>query len=159
MTSWTVQGILHTRILEWVAFPFSSGSSQPRDQTHVSHIAGGFFTSRATKEAQEHWSGWPIPSLGDLPDPGIEPGFPALQADTLPTELSGKPLVHFWWSENCKLDSGTLENKENWFSVFIIEISSQIIDKDHLLQLCTQVQCEALQNFKMPQCRPCQSNL
>ena len=33
------------RILEWVAFPFSRGSSQPRDQTHVSHIAGEFFTS------------------------------------------------------------------------------------------------------------------
>ena len=33
------------RILEWVAFPFSRGSSQPRDLTQVSHIAGGFFTS------------------------------------------------------------------------------------------------------------------
>ena len=33
------------RILEWVAFPFSRGSSQPRDQIQVSHIAGRFFTS------------------------------------------------------------------------------------------------------------------
>ena len=41
---YTVQGILQARILEWVAFPFSRGSSQPRDQTQVSHIAGGFFT-------------------------------------------------------------------------------------------------------------------
>ena len=40
-----VPGILQARILEWVAFPFSSGSSQPRDQTEVSHIAGRFFTS------------------------------------------------------------------------------------------------------------------
>ena len=40
-----VHGILQARILEWVAFPFSWGSSQPRDQTHVSHIAGGFFAS------------------------------------------------------------------------------------------------------------------
>ena len=39
-----VHGILQARILEWVAFPFSRGSSQPRDQTQVSHIAGGFFT-------------------------------------------------------------------------------------------------------------------
>ena len=38
-------GILQARILEWVAFPFSRGSSQPRDQTQVSHIAGRFFTS------------------------------------------------------------------------------------------------------------------
>ena len=37
------RGILQARILEWVAFPFSRGSSQPRDQTQVLHIAGGFF--------------------------------------------------------------------------------------------------------------------
>ena len=48
---YTVYGILQARILEWVAFPFSRGSSQPRDQTQVSRIAGGFFTSWATKEA------------------------------------------------------------------------------------------------------------
>ena len=42
---YTVYGILHARILEWVAFPFSQGSSQPRNQTQFSHTAGGFFTS------------------------------------------------------------------------------------------------------------------
>jgi len=42
---YTFHGILQARILEWVAFPFSRGSSQPRDQTQVSLIAGGFFTS------------------------------------------------------------------------------------------------------------------
>ena len=41
----TVHGILQARILEWVAFPFSRGSFQPRDQTQVSCIARGFFTS------------------------------------------------------------------------------------------------------------------
>ena len=41
---------------------------------------------------QEHWSGLPFPSPGDLPNPGIEPGSPALQADSLPTELPGKPF-------------------------------------------------------------------
>ena len=49
---YTVHGILQARILEWVAFPFSKGSSQPRDQTQVSCIAGGFFTRWATREAQ-----------------------------------------------------------------------------------------------------------
>ena len=48
---YTVRGILQARILEWVAVPFSRGSSQPRDRTQVSHIAGGFFTSWATREA------------------------------------------------------------------------------------------------------------
>ena len=38
-------GILQARILEWVVFPFSRGSSQPRDQTQFSHSAAGFFTS------------------------------------------------------------------------------------------------------------------
>ena len=42
---YSVHGILQARIVEWVAFPFSKGSSQPRDQTQVSCIAGGFFTS------------------------------------------------------------------------------------------------------------------
>ena len=41
---YTVHGIFQARIL-WVAFPFSRGSSQPRDQTHVSLLAGRFFTS------------------------------------------------------------------------------------------------------------------
>ena len=41
---------------------------------------------------QEYWSELPFPSPGDLPDPGIEPGSPALQADSLPTELLGKPI-------------------------------------------------------------------
>ena len=43
---------------------------------------------------QEHWSGLPFPFPGDLPDTGIEPMSPvspALQADSIPTELSGKP--------------------------------------------------------------------
>ena len=47
----TVHGILQVRILEWVAFPFSRGFSQLRDRTQVSHIAGGFFTKGATREA------------------------------------------------------------------------------------------------------------
>ena len=64
---YTVHGILQARILEWVAFPFSRRSIQPRDQTQVSHIAGGFFTSWATREAQQYWSGYPNPSPADLP--------------------------------------------------------------------------------------------
>ena len=40
---------------------------------------------------QEYWSGVPFPSPGDLPDPGIEPWSPALQADALPCEPPGKP--------------------------------------------------------------------
>ena len=47
---YTVHGILQASILGWVAFPFSRGSSHPRDRTQVSHIAGRFFTNWAVRE-------------------------------------------------------------------------------------------------------------
>ena len=57
-TPWTVacqallsMEILQARIMEWVAMPSSRGSSQPRDQTQVTSIVGGFFTVWATREA------------------------------------------------------------------------------------------------------------
>ena len=58
-----VHGLLQARILEWVAFPFSRGSSQPRDWIQISHIAGRFFTSWATRminqgsilKSKRHW--------------------------------------------------------------------------------------------------------
>ena len=53
---YTVLGILQARILEWVAVPFSRGSSQHRSPTQVSRIAGRFFASWATRKAQEAYS-------------------------------------------------------------------------------------------------------
>ena len=63
---YTVHGILQARILEWVAFPFSRGS-QPRDQSQVSRIAGGFFTSWTTRETQVKQKGSPAEWLQTLP--------------------------------------------------------------------------------------------
>ena len=48
---YTVHGILQARVLEWVAFPFSGGSSQPRNQTQVSLTAGRFFTNYTVRGA------------------------------------------------------------------------------------------------------------
>ena len=59
----TVHGTAQARILEWVAFPFSRGSSQPRDRTQVSCIAGGFFTSRAETQGKPKNTGVHILSL------------------------------------------------------------------------------------------------
>ena len=54
-TPWTIfHGTLQSRILEWVAFPFPRGSSQSRDWTQNSGIAGGFFTNWATRETHTH---------------------------------------------------------------------------------------------------------
>ena len=44
LMNYTVHGILQARILEWIAFLFSRGSSEPRDRNQVSHIAGRFFS-------------------------------------------------------------------------------------------------------------------
>ena len=49
----SVHGILQARILEWIAIPFSRGSSQPRDRTWVSCTAGRFFTVWATREGTD----------------------------------------------------------------------------------------------------------
>ena len=59
----TVHGILQARVLEWVAFPFSRGSSQPRDGTQVSRTTGRFFTNWAIREALHHQRN---PQLGVL---------------------------------------------------------------------------------------------
>ena len=48
---YTVHEILQARVLEWVAYPFSRGSSRPRDRTGVCCIAGRFFTNGAIREA------------------------------------------------------------------------------------------------------------
>ena len=98
----SVRRILQASMLEWLAIPFSRGSSWLRDQTQVSNIAGEFLTVWVTKEAQECWSRYPVPSPADLPDPQLKPGFPALQADSLLAELPGKPFFmgRFF---NCKL--------------------------------------------------------
>ena len=47
---------------------------------------------------QEYWSGLPLPSSGDLPNPGFEPGSPALHADSLPSELPEKPIYAYSFS-------------------------------------------------------------
>ena len=74
-TDHTVHGILQARILEKVAVPFSRRSSQPRDWTQVSCIAGGFFTSWVTREAQEYWSELPFPFQGIFPTQGSNPSL------------------------------------------------------------------------------------
>ena len=66
----TVHGILQARILEWVAFPFSKASSQPRDQTQVSRIVGGFFIYQLRhKESPRilEWVAYPFSSRSSQP--------------------------------------------------------------------------------------------
>ena len=65
---------------------FLQGISPTRGLNPGLPHCGQIFTSWATREAQEYWSGQPIPSWEDLPNPGIEPESPVLQVDSLSTE-------------------------------------------------------------------------
>ena len=62
---------------------------------------------------QEYWSGLPFPSPGDLPNPGIEPRPPALQADSLRTELPGKPICVCAYIYACMGFPGSSAGKES----------------------------------------------
>ena len=88
---YTVHWILQARILEWVAFSFPKGSSQPRDRTEVSHITGRFFTSWATREAQE-WVAYRFASGSSRP--GNRTGLSCIAGGFFPnwaiTEARGK---------------------------------------------------------------------
>ena len=61
---------------------------------------------------QEYWSGLPFPSPGDLPNPGTESGSPALEADSLPTQLRGK---------HCICVSNVYFTKSNSWFHFVLE--------------------------------------
>ena len=64
----------------------SDSFATPWTVAHQAPLSMGF-------PRQEYWSGFPFPSPGDLPNPEIKPGSPALQADSLPTEPPGKLLA------------------------------------------------------------------
>ena len=78
-----------------------SDSVTPWTAAHQAPLSVGF-------SRQEYWNGLPSPSPGDLPHPGIEPGSPALQANSLPSELPGKPNLSFcgWLFSFSVLSSG-----------------------------------------------------
>ena len=97
-TLWTVahqaplsMGILQARILEWVSMLSSRGSSQPRNWTQVSCIAGGFFYHLSHQGSPRilEWVAYPF-SRG-FAQPRNRTGVTAFQVDSLPAELLGKP--------------------------------------------------------------------
>jgi len=77
----SIHGIFQARILGWFAISYSRGSSQPRDRTHIS--CGSCISRRILY----HCATWEAP---------IELGSPALQADSLPVRLPGKPKKHLF---------------------------------------------------------------
>ena len=98
-----VPGILLARTLQCIAISFSSAWKWKVKVKSLSCVRPSATPWTAALQAplfmgfsrQEYWSGMPSPSPGDLPNPGIEPGSPALQADALPSEPPGKPYIIF----------------------------------------------------------------
>ena len=93
----SVHGILQARILEWVAISFSRGSSQPRDQTLVSWIAGRFFTIWTTREALRVVQWLSI----HLPVQGTQVQFLVWKDPTY--HVTTKPVHHNSWAWALKL--------------------------------------------------------
>ena len=87
----SIHGIFQARVREWVAISFSRESSQPRDQTQVSHIAGDSLPVEPPGKPKKTGVGRLSFLPAYLPDPGIELGSHALQVDSLPAELPGMP--------------------------------------------------------------------
>ena len=127
LTDYTVHGILQARILEWVAFPFSRGSSQPRDWTQVSHIAGRFFTSWATKEAK-------APTLWQQPALWLEPVSTSGQSQwsdaqekrkqTAPP--TGSAQLKQWWCVPDRVVSASLGPLHDWHPLVVIAKERQV---------------------------------
>ena len=75
---------LKITVCSWGKF-WTQMIQRPKNPTAISEELGA--------KTWVSWSGWPIPSLRDLPNSGIKPRSPALQADSLPTELSGNVVL------------------------------------------------------------------
>ena len=82
------QKVKHLSESESVSRSVMSDSVNPWTVARQAPLSMGF-------SRQEYWSGLPFPSPGDRPNPGIKPGSPALQADSLPSEPAGRPQLGF----------------------------------------------------------------
>ena len=125
-TDSTVHGILQARILEWVAFPFSRGSSELRDQTEVSQIAGGFFTSWATRgnprrlEWIKIFSGHGIPGGHALSFNPVPPFYHLLYCLWFPSGLTGLISLLSTGLSRVPLQYHNLKASILWRSAFLM---------------------------------------
>ena len=133
---YTVHGILQARILERVVFPFSRGSSQPRDWTQVSCITGGFFTS---------WT------KGKPNNPGVV-GLSLLQW-IFPTQKSNRGLLHCRWILYQLSSQGSPEIQLKEINYLAMQLTSSTGDLGlgHLILPLAEVCCAL---WCMIQCYP-----
>ena len=114
LDGWTPQNSLPSPMWKkskWISSVVSNSLRPPWTVAYQAHPSMGFFK-------QEYWSRLPFPSPGDLPNPGIEPGSPVLQADALTSELPGKDNVsghHLLYWEPAQKKTGQEEGRVHPF--------------------------------------------
>ena len=99
--------------------PQSLSNATPWTAAHQAPLTMGF-------SSQEHWSELPCPPPGDLPNPGIKLGSPALQADSLPDEPSGKPDTASSFSQRTELGNRYMYIHTHTYSCVLMHISIRI---------------------------------
>ena len=88
---------------------------------------------------QEYWSGLPFPSPGDLPNPGIEPGYPALQANTLPSKPPGKSIDHHLFGKESVMTISICNGSNQWFYPELNTLVEQVFFGIPNKQFCSSV--------------------
>ena len=138
------------RILEWVVFPFSRGSSRPRNWARVSYVAGGFLTPQTIDRQsplstgfsrKEYWGGFPCPPPGYLPNPGIKPTFlmsPALAGEFFSTSTTREARAGYAGGQFFKVNYVVLPgspqfrpeeqrvDKQSWAKWILLKLNSLI---------------------------------
>ena len=92
---------------------------------------------------QEYWSGLPFPSPGDLPNPEIEPGSPELEADSLPTELSGKKRTGLLYTMDPTRELICCGNQENSCEMTVSIVSNALFDMEWDVKQISFVVCDS----------------
>ena len=122
-------GILQARIMEWVVTSSFRGSSQSRDRTQVSHIAGRFFTIWATREAQEYWRWKPIPSPWDLPTQELNRGLLRCRQILYQLSYQGSPNTQYATLGGKRIAASRVAGKNSTTELKgLIKMSSMILE-------------------------------
>ena len=132
----SIHGILQARVLEWVAMPpprcihvcmcsVVSNSLWPSGLQPASYLCPCGFSR------QKYWSGLPHPPPGNLPNPGIEPRFPTLQVDSLPSELPRKTLVYPYYMLNLAIKKNAVSIRYNMDELWKHDVKwKKLVTKD-----------------------------